>query len=86
MLFEEGLQLVPQIEEKLASYALHLDRHRALVFYYKIASLYFGSGRFGTAIDYLNKIINWNYLTQNLPSTSVTDQLQTSCPKEQQHV
>jgi hypothetical protein len=53
------LQLVPVIEEKLASYALYLDRHRVLVFYYKIASLYFGSGDFSKTIDYLNKIINW---------------------------
>ena len=36
-----------------------LDRHRVLVFYYKFASLYFGSGHYEKAIDYLNKIINW---------------------------
>ncbi len=57
--FTEGLQLVPYIEEKLEEYRLHLDRHRILVFYYKIASLYFGSGDNNKAIDYLNKIINW---------------------------
>ena len=63
--FEEGLKLVPEVEEKLAAYALHLDRHRVLVFYYKIASLYFGSGDFGTAVDYLNKIINWRVDLRN---------------------
>jgi hypothetical protein len=57
--FTEGLQLVPLIEEKLQEYKLHLDRHRVLVFYYKIACLYFGSGNNEKAIDYLNKIINW---------------------------
>ncbi len=57
--FTEGLQLVPQIEQKLKEYALYLDRHRVLVFYYKIASLYFGSGNFEKTIVYLNKIINW---------------------------
>src|SRR5690606_34474733 len=36
-----------------------LDRHRILVFYYKIACLYFGSGDNEKAIDYLQKIINW---------------------------
>ena len=56
--FTEGLQLVPLIEEKLEAYKLHLDQHRILVFYYKIASLYFGSGDNDKAIDYLNKIIN----------------------------
>jgi hypothetical protein len=57
--FTEGLELVPMIEEKLKEYELYLDRHRVLVFYYKIASLYFGSGEYGASIDYLNKIINW---------------------------
>jgi hypothetical protein len=57
--FSEGLKLVPYIEEKLAEYEIYMDRHRILVFYYKIASLYFGSGDFDKSIDYLNKIINW---------------------------
>jgi tetratricopeptide (TPR) repeat protein len=57
--FSEGLALVPETEEKLQEYGLYLDRHRVLVFYYKIASLYFGSGHYEQAIDYLNKIINW---------------------------
>lgn len=57
--FSEGLELVPYIEEKLKEYQLHLDRHRVLIFYYKIACLYFGSGNNEKAIDYLNKIIHW---------------------------
>ncbi|HVX50448.1 MAG TPA: hypothetical protein VHB48_09825 [Chitinophagaceae bacterium] len=57
--FTEGLALVPEIEEKLDEYRLHLDRHRVLVFYYKFACLYFGSGNNEKAILYLNKIINW---------------------------
>ncbi len=38
---------------------MYLDRHRILVFYYKISSLYFGSGDYDNTITYLNKIINW---------------------------
>ena len=57
--FTEGLSLIPEIEEKIKEYEIYLDRHRILVFYYKIACLYFGSGDYGKAIDYLNKIINW---------------------------
>ncbi len=57
--FAEGLTIVPYIEQKLKEYTLYLDRHRVLVFYYKIASLYFGSGDYEKTIDYLNKIINW---------------------------
>lgn len=56
--FTEGLKLVPYIEEKLKEYELYLDRHRVLVFYYKIACLYFGSGNNEKAILYLSKIIN----------------------------
>ena len=56
--FREGLTLIPSIEEKLNEYALFVDRHRILVFNYKFASLYFGSGNYDVAIDYLLKIIN----------------------------
>ena len=57
--FTEGLQLVPGIEQQLREYELYIDRHRILIFYYKIACLYFGSGDYSKAIDYLNKIIHW---------------------------
>lgn len=56
--FAEGLKLVPSIEKNLEEYALFVDSHRILVFNYKIASLYFGAGKYGIAIDYLQKIIN----------------------------
>jgi hypothetical protein len=57
--FSDGIQLVPQIEDKLQENWLYLDRHRILVFYYKFASLYFGNSDYDNAIDYLNKIINF---------------------------
>lgn len=56
--FKEGLALVPGIMNKLEEYALYIDGHRVLVFNYKIATLYFGSGDYNTTIDYLQKIIN----------------------------
>ncbi|MEP7320181.1 MAG: hypothetical protein ABI921_15600, partial [Panacibacter sp.] len=56
--FKEGLSLVRYIEEKQDEYALFIDRHRVLVFNYKIATLYFGSEEYDTSIDYLQKIIN----------------------------
>ncbi len=59
--FKEGLALVPEVENKLKEYALYVDNHRILVFNYKIATLYFGSGDFETCIDYLQKIINGNH-------------------------
>ena len=56
--FSEGLILVPYAEEKIEEYKLHIDTHRVLIFYYKIACLYFGSGDNEKAIEYLNLIIN----------------------------
>lgn len=56
--FTKGLELIPEIENELKKYQAYLDTHRIMVFYYKIASLYFGSGDNENAIRYLNKIIN----------------------------
>jgi hypothetical protein len=57
--FSEGLKLVPYIESKIKEFELQLDRHRTLVFYYKIACLYFGSADYENTVVYLNKIIHW---------------------------
>ena len=56
--FSKGLRMVPILEQMLKQYGPYLDTHRVLVFYYKIACLYFGSGNNEKAIDYLNRIIN----------------------------
>ncbi|MEO6905922.1 MAG: hypothetical protein ABI148_06145, partial [Ginsengibacter sp.] len=63
--FKEGLTIVDEITTKLEGYNLFLDQHRTLIFYYKIASLYFGAGDYDNAIDYLNKIINWKVNLRN---------------------
>lgn len=56
--FKEGLSLVEHIESKLSEYVQYIDRHRILVFNYKIATLYFGSQEYEKCIDYLQRIIN----------------------------
>jgi hypothetical protein len=58
--FKDGLSMVPYIEDRLHEYELYFDNHRVLVFNYKIATLHFGSGDYGTSIDYLQRIINDN--------------------------
>ena len=63
--FKEGLMIVDEITRQLDEYNLFLDQHRTLIFYYKIASLYFGAGDFDNAIHYLNKIINWKVTLRN---------------------
>lgn len=58
--FKEGLALIDGIEKGLEEYSLYIDRHRILVFNYKIATLYFGNGDYKHCIDYLQKIMNDN--------------------------
>ena len=56
--FEEGLYLVPKIEEELTQFKNRIDEHHIMTFYYKFASLYFGMGDNDKCIFYLNKIIS----------------------------
>ena len=57
--FEDGLNLVPELEEEIGEFEFRVDPHRILVFYYKIACLYFGAGDYTESINYLNRIINY---------------------------
>ncbi len=56
--FTSGVEAFKEFDQELEKYASRLDHHRVLIFWYKIACLYFGSGDFKNAIKYLNKIIN----------------------------
>ncbi|TRZ42584.1 hypothetical protein [Robertkochia solimangrovi] len=56
--FEEGLKLEPEILSGIKQYRNKIDIHHIMVFYYKIACLYFGSGDNKSCIRYLKKIID----------------------------
>ena len=56
--FQEGTKIIPELNAMIEAEDSNWDDHRKLVFYYRIACLYFGSGDNDTAIGYLNKIIN----------------------------
>jgi hypothetical protein len=58
--FDEGILLVPHILKALKEDELFIDEHRIMLFNYKIATLYFGSGNYSTCIDFVQKIINEN--------------------------
>ncbi|AKD04484.1 hypothetical protein POKO110462_06810 [Pontibacter korlensis] len=57
--FTEGLKIVPEIKRNLNVFKQQLDPHRQLIFFYKIACLYFGSGDYNGTIIYLEKIIHY---------------------------
>jgi tetratricopeptide (TPR) repeat protein len=55
--FKEGLPMVEKVLENLKKYQDRIDEHHIMVFYYKIASLYFGAGESKKCIFFLEKII-----------------------------
>jgi len=56
--FSEGIAILPDLDKLLSDNLYNWDKHRILVFRYKIACIYFGAGENERAIDYLNEIIN----------------------------
>ena len=56
--FKEGLPLIPETLEGLRKHKSRIDEHHVMVFYYKIASLYFGIGDYHKCIEFLEKIIS----------------------------
>lgn len=61
--FEGGLYLVDDTLKKLKKYENLIDEHHVMVFYYKMACLYFGAGDNRKCIEYLKKIIDNKNLT-----------------------
>ncbi|MEZ4898374.1 MAG: hypothetical protein R2806_16170 [Saprospiraceae bacterium] len=56
--FTEGIELAKRLASLIDENPYNWDSHRVMVFYYRIACLYFGSGNPSMAITYLNRIIN----------------------------
>lgn len=56
--FANGDLLVENIEKKIKKYGSRIDGHHIMIFYYKIASLYFGDGNYSRCIEFLKKIID----------------------------
>ncbi len=56
--FSEGVKAMPELAQLIKEGTYNWDDYREVMFYYKIACMYFGSGDMGNTIDYLNKIIN----------------------------
>jgi hypothetical protein len=56
--FAESEYLIPEILTKIKLHSEHLDEHHEMMFYYKIACIYFGNDKYAESIFYLEKIIN----------------------------
>ena len=56
--FKDGVAVLPRTIKRINRYRTKLDDHRILVFYFKIALMYFGNNQPDMTIQYLNKITN----------------------------
>lgn len=63
--FSDGDALVNDVIRGLKSSNYRIDDHHVMMFYYKIASLYFGAGDNLKCIEYCKKIINSKSLNTN---------------------
>ncbi len=55
--FQNGVNFIPEVLDQLELYKRKIDQHHIMVFYYKIASMYFGNANYEKCIFYLEKII-----------------------------
>jgi hypothetical protein len=61
--FTAGTEIIPEVLKEISIYKKKFDEHHVMIFYYKIASMYFGAEKFDECIFYLNKIIQNKDLT-----------------------
>jgi hypothetical protein len=55
--FTKGVDFVPKVLQEIELHKHKIDEHHIMVFYYKIASMYFGAANYDACIFYLTKII-----------------------------
>ena len=60
--FEAASKMVPEVLEGIEKFKNRIDPHHIMVFYYKIACVYFGKGQFEDCILYLDKIVSNKHL------------------------
>ncbi len=56
--FHKGIRFISKLLDEIKIYETKIDAHHVMVFYYKIACMYFGAGKNEECIFYLEKIIN----------------------------
>ena len=56
--YRAGLPVVPRVLGFLDKFSDLLDQHRVLIFYFKIAYLYFGCKDYEKCLDYLDKVLD----------------------------
>ena len=56
--FNEGIVIIPEIKNGIEDFKNQIDPHHIMMFYYKIACVYFGAEDYENCIVYLDKIVS----------------------------
>jgi hypothetical protein len=56
--FDEGVKLIPGIEKGLKDFSGKIDQESEILFYYNIAYIFFGAGKYEKSLDWINRILN----------------------------
>ena len=56
--FKGGVEMISFLTKDLETFIDRLDQHSCIIFYYKIACMYFGDNNYTQTLYWLNKIIN----------------------------
>jgi len=66
--FQKCLLLIPEIKKEIEKFDDYVDPHRHIIYYYKIAWIYFIQDKLSFALDYITKIVRDknNYLRDDL--------------------
>jgi hypothetical protein len=56
--FRSGTRIISKLDHELLHFLPRLDQHTIMLFYYKIACLYFGSDQYNQSLKWLNKIVS----------------------------
>jgi hypothetical protein len=54
--YRKALTLTPSIHQGIENFSRHIDTHRVIILYYKLAWINYGIGSYSTAVDYINRI------------------------------
>lgn len=64
--FDRGLELIPQIENGLMLYDQKLNSVRKAFFFFNIAIIYFGAGRYNESLKWTNRLLNDTDISKSL--------------------
>ncbi len=58
--YDKGIEIIEDIVKGIESYGDKINKEQEIVFFYNIAYIYFGAGKYNKALFWINKVLNDN--------------------------